>query len=237
MGILKKKKARPVLVFGDLHAPYHHRLALDFLKRVHRDYGCREDVVCTGDLFDFHAMSRHVTETDAASPLEEYERALEFAARVGELFPKGVLVLGNHDLIPQRQMKELGLIEQLLKNPNDMYGLPKGWRIEPLKHIIQPWDVLVQHGVNTSGVGGALNKATIEGCSFVMGHAHSEAGIHFLANHREVKFGLNTGCLCDNTAIAMRYAKYAKKKGVLGCGVVYSSGYAIFVPMEFRGSK
>ena len=43
---------------------------------------------------------------------------------------------------------------------------------------------------------------------------------------------MNTGCLCDDSSLAMRYGKYAKEKGVLGCGVVYSGEYAQFVKMQ-----
>jgi len=232
MSIVKKKKARPVLVFGDTHAPYHHRLTIDFLKRVHKDYNCKEEVVCVGDLFDFHAMSRHITEPDSPSPDQEYKKALEFAAKLTEAFPRGILVLGNHDLIPQRQMKEQGLSERLLKNLNDLYGLSEGWHVEHLRHIIEPWDILVEHGVGSSGPNGAITSAIYKRCSYIQGHAPSEAGIKYSANHNSLIFGLNTGCLCDNTALALRYAKYAKKKGVLGCGVVYGPGNAIFVPLK-----
>jgi len=239
MSIVKKKKARPILVFGDLHSPYHHKLAIDFLKRVHKDYGCKAEVVCVGDMYDFHAMSRHTTEPDAPSPEAEYKKAQAFVKKLTQAFPKGVLILGNHDLIPQRQMKENGLSDVILKDYNSLYGLPKGWRVEPLKYIIQPWDVLVQHGINTSGGMGALNKAIGEGCSYVQGHIHAEASVHYFANHQALRFALNTGCLCDNTALAMRYAKYSKKKGVLGCGVIYGPSHAIFVPMtrERKGKK
>ena len=236
MSIVKKKKHKPVLVFGDLHSPYHHRLALSFLKRVHKDYGCAAEVVCVGDLYDFHAMSRHTTEPDAPSPDKEYKKAKKFVETLTTAFPKGVLVLGNHDLIPQRQMKEAGLSDVILKTYNDLYHLPKGWKVEPLKHIIEPWDVLVHHGINTSGPMGALNKAILEGCSCAQGHCHSEASVHYFANHEALRFAINTGCLCDNTALAMRYAKYSKKKGILGAAIIYGPSHAIFVPMQ-RGKK
>jgi len=236
MSIVKKKKARPILIFGDLHAPYHHKMALDFLKRIHKDYNCRPEVICTGDIYDFHAMSRHLSEPDAPSPAREYKKAREFVKKLGEAFPKGVLVLGNHDLIPQRQMKELSLPEELLRDYNDLYGLPKGWTIKPLCHVIEPWDVLVEHGVASNGINGAINSAIHKRCSYAQGHTHSEAGVHYSANHNSLIFGLNTGCLCDNTAIAMRYAKYNKKKGVVGCGIIYGPSYAVFVPMQ-RGRK
>lgn len=237
MGILKKKKARPFLVFGDCHAPYHHRLTIDFLKRVHRDYECRDEVICVGDLFDFHAMSRHETEPGAYSPLKEYQKALTFAKELTTVFPKGVLILGNHDRIPQRQLKTLNIPEELLKEPNDRYGLPKGWRVEPLCHVIKPWDVLIEHGDNSTGQSGAINTAITKRVSFVQGHAHAFAGVQYSANHESLIFGLNTGCLCDNSSLAMKYAAYARRKGILGCGVVYSSSYAIFVPMYRENKK
>lgn len=232
MGLIKSKKKRPILVCGDFHAPYQHKDALQFLKRVQRDYECLDEIVMDGDFFDFHAMSRFTTEPDSPSPDEEYDKAMEFAKRFSKEFPKGILVLGNHDLIPQRQLKELHLSEKLLKAPNQLYGLPDGWQIERLKHTIFGGKVLVEHGVGSEGVNGALNTAIYKRTSFIQGHAHAEAGCRYSANHNSLIFGLNTGCLCDNGALALRYAAYAKKKGVLGCGVVYSESYAIFVPME-----
>lgn len=233
MGIIKSKKAKPILVCGDHHAPYVHRWSIQFLKQVREDYECQEVIIMDGDFFDFHAMSRFTTEPDSPSPDAEYEAALEYASRFTKEFPEGVLVLGNHDLIPQRQLKELHLSEKILKSPNDLYGLPKGWKIERLAHVLMDGKVLVEHGIGSEGVNGALNTAVFKRSSFIQGHCHAEAGCRYSANHDSLIFGLNTGCLCDNTALAMRYAAYAKKKGVLGCGVVYSPSHAIFVPMRF----
>lgn len=232
MGLIKKKKAKPTLVCGDFHAPYNYSLAIQFLLQVQRDYECKEEIIVDGDFFDFHAMSRFTSEPDSPSPDEEYDKAIAFAKKFGKAFPKGVLVLGNHDLIPQRQLKELHLSEKLLKSPNELYGLPPGWQVERLKHVIHDGKVLIEHGVGSDGVNGALNTAIYKRTSFIQGHAHAEAGCRYSANHNSLIFGLNTGCLCDNGALAMRYAAYAKKKGVLGCGVVYSASHAVFVPMR-----
>jgi len=224
----------PVLVVGDIHAPYHHPQAIEFLKWVHSTKECRDGVVCDGDIADFHSMSRHIHETDASSPALEYEKMLEFTAELCEAFPEGNLVLGNHDLIPQRQMKEIGLPARLLGNLNAMYGMGDGWNIHPLYHVIKPdsWDVLVEHGVGSGGKYGCANTAKEKRCSYVQGHIHSAAAVIYSTNHESTIFGMNTGCLVDADSLAMRYGKYGIKKGVLGCGVVYSGEHAEFVPMS-----
>jgi len=226
------KKNKPILVCGDFHAPYHHKHTIEFLQDMHAQFKCDPTIIHDGDLFDFHAMSRHIHECDAAAPDEEYAKALAFSANFSKAFPKGVLVLGNHDLIPQRQMQTLSLSEKLLKELNALYGLSRGWEIHKLYYVIKKWDILVEHGINSGGVNGALNSAIYKRCSFVQGHMHAEAGVKYSANHNSLIFGLNTGCLCDNTALAQRYAKYVKKKGILGCGIIYNNSNAIFVPME-----
>ncbi|GAF80795.1 unnamed protein product, partial [marine sediment metagenome] len=142
-------ESRPWLLFGDLHAPYHHEEAIPFLNAVKTRYNPRSRVYCAGDLFDFHSMSRHVTELDSPSPQYEYEKALEFVAELTALFPEGVHILGNHDRIPQRQMKSVGVSEMVLKSRKEMYGLPEGWEIEELYAIIPETGTLIEHGVGS----------------------------------------------------------------------------------------
>ena len=229
-----KKDEGPVLIIPDLHAPYHHPQTIEFLKAVHKARGCRPRVVATGDIADFHSMSRHVHETDAWSPAREYQKLLEFTAELEEAFPEGDWVLGNHDLIPQRQMKELGLVGAMLKSPNELYGVGEGWTLHPLFHVIDPdgWDVLVEHGIGSGGKYGCANTAKEKRCSYVQGHIHSAAAVIYSSNHENTIFGMNVGCLVDADSLAMRYGKYATRKGVMGCGVVYSGGHAEFVPMS-----
>lgn len=231
-----KKAKKPYLIIPDTHAPYHHKDTIKFLEEVHKKYNCNDKVICTGDIFDFHAISKYTVELDAPTASEEYQRALEFSKELGKVFPKGILVLGNHDSRAESSLKSLGVPLELLKNPRDLFGLPKGWKVQPLCHVIKGFDVLVEHGNNSTGPNGALTTAIYKRTSYVQGHAHSEAGCKYSANHNSLIFGLNVGCLIDNTSLAMRYGKYIKKKGVLGCGLVYSGSHAEFIPME-KGRK
>ena len=221
----------PVLIIPDLHAPYHHPQAIEFLKWVHKEFGCQERVVCSGDIMDFHAQSRHVSEVDAWNPKKEYQKAIAFTEELCEVFPKGDLVCGNHDLVPQRQMKEIGLLPSMLKESHDLYGMGEDWNIHPLFHVIDPegWNVLVEHGIGSGGKYGCANTAKEKRCSYVQGHTHSAAAVIYSSNYNSTIFGMNVGCLVDHESLAMRYGKYGTRKGVLGCGLVYSGQSAEFI--------
>jgi predicted phosphodiesterase len=232
MALLKRHK--PYLIIPDTHAPYHHRDTLEFLKEVHKKYKCHDTVIHVGDIFDFHAISKYTVELDAPTATEEYQRALEFSEKLVKIFPKGVLILGNHDTRAKSSLELMGVPIELLKKPKDLFGLPKGWKVEPLCHVIKEYDVLCEHGCGSNGPNGALTTAIYKRTSFVQGHTHSEAGCKYSANHDSLIFGLNVGCLIDNTSLAMRYGKYLKKKGILGCGVVFSASHAEFIPLELN---
>jgi len=116
------------LVISDLHVPYHHKDALDFLDSVRQTYDCQPDrILNVGDLFDHHRGSYHESEPDALDSETEYYRAQETATDLQELFPSMVITCGNHDLIPQRKMKSIGLPPSMLSNYNRLYGLKKSW--------------------------------------------------------------------------------------------------------------
>jgi hypothetical protein len=173
-------------------------------------------------------MSRHISEADADGAKKEYVKAREFVSELAKVFPNGDLVLGNHDLIPQRQMKELGLLTGLLRADHDLYNLPKSWNIHQHYHVIEPFDVLVEHGIGSAGKYGCANTAKEKRCSYVQGHVHSAAAVIYSTNYKSTIFGMNVGCLVDSGALAFRYGKYSTRKGVLGCGIVYSGSHAEF---------
>jgi hypothetical protein len=226
---------KPKLICSDLHAPFHKENAIEFMAETQEAYGCDDEIICAGDIADFHSASRFVSELWAMSPEQEYEKFLEFMETFVSYFPKGTLVLGNHDMIPQRQMKEIGLPTSLLRTPNELYGLPDTWKIEPLFHVVEfdGYDrgVLVEHGNKSGGMYGCINTAVRKRTSFAQGHTHAYAGVMYRSNFKDTIFGLNTGCLCDESSLAMKYAEYNRDKGVPGCGVMYSPEHAIFEMM------
>jgi hypothetical protein len=225
---------RPILVMPDLHAPYHHPDALEFLSWVKEWRGCREKVANVGDMWDFHSMSFHQSEPEAVGPEEEYEKIRAFSKELTDIFPHGDIVLGNHCDIPKRKMKELGLATSMLRNPNDLYNMPDTWKIHQLYYVLEPdtWDVLVEHGCGSGGKYGCANTSKEKRCSYVQGHTHSNAAVIYSQCYKDVTFAMNVGCLIDSSSFAFKYAKHTTRKGNLGCGVVYSGSHAEFIPMD-----
>jgi hypothetical protein len=224
-------KKRPVLVFSDVHAPYHHKKALQFLSDTYAKWDCGS-IVCAGDLADFHYLSRHATEADAYNPRDEHRLLLKFTADLCKRFPRGVLVPGNHCRIPHRQMSSIGLDPSMLKCDRELYGLGKGWQVKQLYHTLFGGSVLVEHGDGSGGMYGAINSAISKRCSFIQGHIHAHAMVKYSQNYKDKIFGMNVGCLLDESSLAARYGKFFKNKGVLGCGIVVGPEEAYFVPMK-----
>ena len=225
--VVQPKKERPTLVFGDTHEPFTHPRYLEFLQDVYKQYKCKE-VICTGDLVDNHAISRHQTEPDAIGALDEYNQVVEGLKKYVEAFPKLKMCIGNHDNIGARQLATIGMPSIYLKNMHELWGLPETWEI---KNAFVIDKVLYKHGINCSGKDGALNTAIQERMSTCIGHMHSFGGCKYIANHRDIIFGMNVGCGIDIEAYAFAYGRDAKYRPTLGCGIVYNNQYAVFVPM------
>lgn len=217
-------------VIGDTHMPFVHPNYIHFLEDTFTKY--RADlVVSIGDLVDNHAISRHQTETSAASALTEYEQARETIEQYTKVFTKVSLLLGNHDLIPQRQAATLGIPKIYTKGFKELWGLPEGWTVQE-QLIID--EVLYEHGTGYTGKSGALDKAVNAMQSCVIGHSHGYGGCQYKSNSKSIVFGLNAGCGVDIDAYAFAYGKYNRNRETIGCGIVFDNSSAIFVPM---GSK
>lgn len=217
---------KPTLVIPDLHIPFNHRNSLSFCKQVYKDFGCK-DVVCIGDILDHHRISRHVSEPDAWGAMTELEVACKELKKWYKAFPKVDIVDGNHDLIPYRQAKELGIPRAFLRDLEDVYGMPKGWKFHP--HLVK--DGVYYIHIGGSGMNASMNKAKQMSMSTVCGHTHRHGGVIYFSNPKQLFFGLNSGCLLEKEAYAMRYNN---TEPTLGCGVVYSSTEAYFIPMKLK---
>ena len=215
-------------VFSDPHIPFNHPNYLQFCIDTFKKYGVSRKICC-GDLVDFHALSRHQTETCAKSPCDELDMTIEGVRAFVEAFRDVDYIPGNHDEIYIRQAATLGIDKRFLKSFSDLFKLPKTWRTHGDEFIFN--NVLYKHGINCTGKNGALNTAIQERMSTVIGHSHSFGGCQYSANARNVIFGMNVGCGIDIESYAFAYGKHAKYRPTLGCGIVFSETNAIFVPM------
>jgi len=223
----KYEVQKPTLVFSDTHFPYHREGYLEFLQSVHKQYGCNDFPICGGDLADNHAISFHEKEPDAYGHKQEEELALAEIERLVTVFPNLTILLGNHDYLIIRKAKSVGLSERHLKNFHQLWNLPN--TVTVLDELERD-GVFYNHGVGSTGKDGAINTAVLNQTSYVQGHTHSNGGVKWVASHKSLIFGMNTGCLFDPKSLAAAYGRHFPKRPTLGCGVVFNKNFAIFVP-------
>lgn len=217
------------LVIGDTHIPFEIDGYLEFCKRIEKTLHCQR-VVHIGDLVDNNAISYHEHDPNGRSPADEMAEADEHLKDWFKAFPRLYLTKGNHDRLVDRKGKTEGLPSRCFRHFRDIWNLPSGW-IDNFSFIFE--DVLYTHGGST-GRYAHVQHAIDNRMSTVIGHLHSVAGVEYIANERDIIFGMCVGCGIDRKKYAFQYGKDFRRKPILGCGVVSITKYgqnATFYPM------
>jgi predicted phosphodiesterase len=115
-----------ILVISDMHLPYQHRDAMDFLFHTKRKYKCTE-ILNVGDVIDHHRGSYHESEPDSMDAETEYLKAKADCKKLQDIFPSMIITKGNHDIIPERKLKTAGLPSSMLQDYNKLYELKDSW--------------------------------------------------------------------------------------------------------------
>ena len=204
-------------IIGDSHIPYCLDGYMEFCAATFKAWKI-DTVIHIGDLVDHHALSFHDSEPTLKGATGEMLDARECLQPWYDTFPKLTLINGNHDIIPARQLKKIGMDADVwLKPLAEVYQFPKGWKVADELMID---GVLYHHGYTANGVNGFRMDAKNRMVSTVSGHCHGNAGVSATASdHRLVK-GMAVGCGVDNTSMAMAYGKHFKNKPVISCGIV-----------------
>lgn len=216
-----------ILTVPDIHAPNEHRDALDFLSDLQRHFK-PDKVVFLGDEVDANGFSRFAKDPDLDSPGFELQRAREHLRPFYKLFPKAYVCESNHTVRPWVRAAEAGLPTMMMRDVRDVLDAPKTWKWK------MSWrfdGTLFLHGDGFSGKNAALNAAERHRCCVVIGHVHSHAGIQYNQGHNDCVWGMNAGCLIDETSPVFRYAKHMANRPVLGAGVV-ADGVPFFLPLK-----
>ena len=218
----------PTLVIADTHEPFSHDRYLDFCVETKKKYKCTK-VVHIGDLVDNHAISYHEHDPNGWSPEEEMKRADRYLAKWFKAFPRLKLCRGNHDSLVDRKGKTVGLPKRCFKAYKEIWKLPKGWE-DGFEFEID--GVIYKHGTGYSGKFGHIQAAIDNRQSTVIGHLHSTAGVEYIANSKQIMFGMCVGSGIDRKKYAFAYGKDSRRKPILGCGIVFDNRNAQFVPMR-----
>lgn len=217
-----------VLIIGDTHCPCMVDGYLDFLLETEAAWEC-DRVVHIGDLVDNCALSFHLKKPQQKDPIAEFEAAKVQIEALVEAFPHSDLLLGNHDVLPYRWAKEVGIPEEMMRDFASIFLLPSTWAVHPRYHQLEIDDVIYQHG--DRGRNSAILNAKAEFRSVVQGHHHSKAGIEFTANLRSRIFGMQVGCGADWRHAQQDYGIRYSAKPIIGCGIVLDGTTPIFEPM------
>lgn len=223
-----------ILVIGDTHIPFEHKNYLEFCKETQKRFKC-EKVVHIGDLVDNHALSYHEHNPNGFSPLEELKKTKQTVSKWIQAFPELYLCKGNHDVLVDRKAITFGIPEAYVRSFEQVLGFPNDWSYE-WKHYLL--GICFEHGTGYSGQYPHLNIAKNNRCKTAIGHCHSVAGVEYIANDKDVIWGLSTGCGIDRMKYAFWYGKDFKNKPILSCGVVLENGKeAHCIPMTKKALK
>ncbi len=229
-GLYKPNKVfRSIVVMPDLHAPYHHAQALDFMTLV-RDTFQPDLVINLGDEADKHAMSFHDSDPNLASAGDELERTIPVMKALHKIFPNMLLCDSNHGSMHYRKAKAHGMPVQYLKDYRDIL-LPnvrsQGWQWAENWRVRTPMgDVMFKHQPS----GPILTDAAHNLCNEVVGHHHGKFLIEYAASSARLYWGMYAGCLIDKDSLAFAYGKHTLYKPILGCAVIIN-GVPTLIPM------
>ena len=235
--MLKKKRIdtdyrdKTILVISDMHIPYHHQDSFKFLANLKKSY--KPDLIINiGDLYDCQAFSFHEHDPDMMSPGDELKAARSYGKELAKIFPEMLITVGNHDILPARKIKAMGLPQEVMKKYEDIYDTPEKWEFvsdvtigKKGKSKSLP-DLHFVHGLSKDN----LKLAAQRGQRIINGHFHEKAGVEYLSNPDSLIWAMTVGCLIDKNSPAFDYNKVNKNRPILGSGVIVN-GIGCFEPM------
>lgn len=210
------KKVKNALIISDLHLPYHHRHAFQFLEaaaaRINPDI-----IICIGDEVDYHALSRFEKDPDLYSGGDEFAWACKLLDLLEKLFPVVHFVRSNHGAryVKSATLKA-GIPRAMLKTECELYKKPNWTWDNSLNLISGGRQIRCVHGA-------AANAATYAaqcGHSIIQGHYHNYLTINWTNTHYLQLFSMTVGCLVDKSSYAMAYSRDDKFGQMLGTGAL-----------------
>lgn len=221
-----KLNDKKILVISDLQIPFEHKDAYDFLEWLTEEVE-PDLVVNVGDEVDQHTLSRYASDPDGLSGGDEHAAAVRALQRHYKLHPEVLLCTSNHTDRIYKRAFGAGIPRAYLKSIKEFLKAPKGW-----EWADEWWidGIRFSHGDEAGGVVPHRTLLLAEMASVVIGHHHSNPGIEYISNGRQVVFGMNVGCLIDPAAYAFNYTKKNKFKPILGTGLIMG-GVPTWVPM------
>ena len=221
-----------ILCISDLHVPYHHPQALEFLQAIKDKYINKNSLILNvGDEADFHGISMHDSETSLDTQHNETLKARKVFKKLEQMFPKMTLVHSNHGSMLYRRGKKHGIPNYMLRDYNEVIGVGKGWKWFPdFKYQMNngQW-LFMTHGMKKNGL--ALAKEM--GMCVIQGHYHTTFEINYTSSPLSLSWNMAVGCLLDDKSLAFAYNKVNSTRVILGCGIIIN-GQPKLLPMLLK---
>jgi hypothetical protein len=226
--VLPPKLYRNLGVWPDKHKPYHHIDTNYFLIEADNKYKF-DGIVDIGDGEDFHGMSFHDSDPDLLSAGHELRAVILDNKVLYDRFKEVMIVDSNHSSMIHRKAKHHGIPRHVLKPLGEVLEAPKGWtwHQELVLQMSSGQKVLFVHSLGSN----VLAVSQKRGMSCVQGHHHSKFSIQYWANYESTFFACQTGCLVDDTSMAMAYNKGTVERPVLGM-LRITEGIPHLIPMQ-----
>lgn len=216
-----------ILVISDLQMPFHHPDAIEFLKEVKKQFkpSC---VINIGDLADFNSLNFHGLNPNLPSAHDELIMLRASVKNLAKLFPSMIIVDSNHDALPKRKARSIGIPDEMLKDERSILQAPDTWKFVGELVLRLPNGIRCKFKHNFSS--NLLNDSMRQSMSLVCGHLHSKSSIQWWQNDLGMNFAVQTGCLIDDTHPVFHYNKNQSVRPVLSLTVI-KGGIPINVPM------
>lgn len=209
-----------ILVIPDLHAPYQHKDALDFLSDMKRKYKPTR-IINMGDELEKNSLNYHDKHPDLLGGGDELKEGKRVIKDLYKIFPQMDIMESNHGSLHIRKAITTGIPLEYLKSYNEVLEVGESWKWHHDLIITLPngQDCYFTHGKSTRGI--TLSRNMSMNC--VQGHYHSEFNINYWSNPRNLYWSMQVGCLVDDKSLAMAYNKLTLNRPILGCGVIVDS--------------
>lgn len=231
--IEEKKKPTPpelvksLLAIGDLHIPYQHPDAIDWLIALNEKYKFQK-IISLGDEIDLHSFSFHTHDPDLLSPGHELEAAIKTLQPLYKEFPTMDICESNHGSLAYRRSKHFGLPARVMRSYGDIISAPKEWKwhFEIRMQLSNGQRLLAHHSYGSN----ILLASQRRGDNLLSGHIHNKFSLEHWSNEERTFFAAQTGCLVDDTSLAMAYNKGTVNRPMLGSVAVFD-GVPKLLPM------
>lgn len=238
---------KQALILGDIHAPFHDKLALKLVKKLIKKFRFSQ-VISVGDFTDQLAVARFSRSRKTQHNIQwEIDEAIKLAEELVDCNPRSrfVVTLGNHDIRIDKKLdslrNELDVGDIASLNVSERME-EAGWEVVDYNDSYELTEHLdVTHDFGRSGKGAIQQAASVYGRAVVFGHTH-KAGLWFEGGMvTDVHGYMNVGWLGDAKEINYAHGRLVAKQCVQGVGIVTLGPDGLyhlsFSPFIRRGKK